>query len=75
MFTAVLVFASSAGKTMASQVSENQTKSISVDMNAAGASETEGQNHGADDAITTVDKVSGEQPYYCLLYTSPSPRD
>lgn len=64
MFTAVLVFASPAGKTMASQVSENQTKSISEDMNAAGASETEGQIHGADDAITTVDKVSGEQPYY-----------
>lgn len=64
MFTAVLVFASPAGKTMASQVSENQTQSISEDMNAAVYSETEGQIHGADDAITTVDKVSGEQPYY-----------
>ena len=33
MFTAVLVFASPAGKTMASQVSENQTQSIAEDVN------------------------------------------
>ena len=33
MFTAVLVFASPAGKTMASQVSENQTQSIAENVN------------------------------------------
>lgn len=64
MFTAVLVFASPAGKTMASQVSENQTQSIAEDVNAAVPSEAEKQVSGADDAITTVEEVFGERPYY-----------
>ena len=37
MFTAVLVFASPAGKTMASQVSENQTQSIAENVNVCSA--------------------------------------
>ena len=41
MFTAVLVFASPAGKTMASQVSENQTQSIAENVNVAVPSEAE----------------------------------
>ena len=56
MFTAVLVFASPAGKTMASQVSENQTQNTTEDMNAAVSSETEKQVSDADDAITTVEE-------------------
>ena len=64
MFTAVLVFASPAGKTMASQVSENQTQNTTEDMNAAVSSETEKQVSDADDAITTVEEVFGERPYY-----------
>lgn len=63
MFTAVLVFASPAGKTMASQVSENQTQNTTEDMNAAVSSETEKQVSDAD-AITTVEEVFGERPYY-----------
>ncbi|MFR5702690.1 MAG: hypothetical protein ACLUD0_13025 [Eubacterium ramulus] len=57
MFTAVLVFASPAGKTMASQVSENQTQSIAENVNVAVPSEAEKQVSGADDAITTVEEV------------------
>ena len=64
MFTAVLVFASPAGKTMASQVSENQTQSIAENVNVAVPSEAEKQVSGADDAITTVEEVFGERPYY-----------
>ena len=67
MFTAVLVFASPAGKTMASQVSENQTQSISEDMNAAVYSETEGQIHGADDAITPPEPAGYRQSKRSLL--------
>ena len=63
MFTAVLVFASSAGKTMASQVSENQTQSIAEAVNAAVPSEAEKQVNGADDALTTVEEVFGERYY------------
>ena len=64
MFTAVLVFASPAGKTMASQVLENQMHNSTENMNVVVPSEAEKQVSGADDAITTVEEVFGEQPYY-----------
>ena len=72
MFTAVLVFASPAGKTMASQVSENQTQSIAENVNVAVPSEAEKQVSGADDAITTVEEVlrfRRDGWKLCILFT------
>lgn len=52
------------GKPWQSQVSENQTQSIAENVNVAVPSEAEKQVSGADDAITTVEEVFGERPYY-----------
>ena len=57
MFTAVLVFASSAGKNHGESGIRNQTQSIAEAVNAAVPSEAEKQVNGADDAITTVEEV------------------